>query len=315
MTRLLPVAIFGLCAASAANAQLYDFTINPTSSGLAGPLSFEAQTSGTLIGNHDAATNPAGTRTKPGLFGPFGDTENIAVPASLDIGLAGAINTSTAGTLRLDLDPGTGTLTMTNFAADFLSGGSINLPITLGLLFESFRTRSPSSSYIGGLPINLPIGSASLTQLTATQVGSGAGVLTPTGPSTYDFSLAAVMLLAGEFSALDESFQLPGQAAPIAFAGTIVLDGATAVLTSLTPLVFDTGVQPGLALPQFPLPLPTLLPPGGTANLLLDLTLTDIGISFDGSSKFTATGVVVPVPGAGLLLLTGLAALGWRRRG
>jgi hypothetical protein len=315
MIRVFPALVAGLCVASPANAQLYDFAINRADSGLSGPLSVDAQTSGTLIGDYDPATNPAGTRTKPGLFGTFGDAENVAVPASLGFGLGGPIDTATAGAFRLDLDLVMGSLTMTNFTADFLSGGSVNLPITLSLLFDSFRTRNPSSTYVSlGVPLSLPIGSASLTRLEATQVGAGTGVLTPTGAGTYDFSLAAVMLVSSAFSVLDNGFALPAQEIPIGFAGSLAIDGASAVLTSFAPLVFATDAQPGLALPQFPLPLPTILPPGSTASLLLDLTLTNVGISFDGSSAFSATGVLVPLPGAGWLLAAGLAMLGWRRR-
>jgi hypothetical protein len=161
----------------------------------------------------------------------------------------------------------------------------------------------------------VPFGQASVTALAGTQVGSGAGVLTPTGANSYDFSLSALMLVTGQFSALGNSFQLPGQPTPLTLTGSIIVNGATATLTSLAPLLIDGNSQPGLALPPFPLALPTVLPAGGTSNLLLDLSLTNVNLGFDGNATFNATGVsVVPVPAAGWLFGGALAALRLVRR-
>ncbi len=315
MRRLLCISLVGLCISSPATAQLFDFTLAPASSSLDGPLSVTAKTTGTLVGDYDVSANPAGTRTKPGLFGTFGATENVPVATSLDVNVAGQVSSGTAGMFRLELDPGAGTLSMTNFSADFLNSGAVNLPLSLGLLFDSFRTRNPTSTYPGGFPVTVPLGQASLTQLAGTQVGSGAGVLTATGVNTYDFSLAALLLVTGEFSALGNSFQLPGQPTPTTLTGSIIVNGDTATLTSLVPFLVSGSTQPGLALPQFALALPTVLPTGGTSNFLLDLTVTDLGLSFNGNATFNATGAaVVPVPGAAWLFGGALAALRLLRR-
>ena len=316
MRRLLCLALAGLCISSPATAQLFDFTLTPASSSLNGPLSVTAETIGTLVGDYDATTNPTGTRTKPGLFGTFGATENVAVATSLDVMVNGPVSSGAAGMFQLDLNPGAGTLSMTNFTADFLNSGAVNLPLSLGLLYDSFRTRNPTSTYPGGFPLTVPLGQASLTQLAGTQVGSGAGVLTATGVNTYDFSLAALLLVTGDFSALGNSFQLPGLPTPATLTGSIIVNGNTATLTSLAPILVNGSTQPGLALPRFPLALPTVLPAGGTSNLLLDLTVTDLGLSFNGNATFNATGAaVVPVPAAAWLFGSALAGLRLVRRG
>lgn len=315
MRSWLFIAVLGLGISSPATAQLFDFTLTPATSSLNGPLSVTADTTGTLVGNYDVSTNPAGTRTKPGVFGTFGATENVPVNTSLDVLVAGPVSSGAAGMFRLDLDPGAGTLSMTNFTADFLNSGVVNLPLSLGLLYDSFRTRNPTSTYPGGFPVTVPFGQASLTQLAGTQVGSGVGILTPTGVNTYDFSLAALLLVTGEFSALGNSFQLPGLATPTTLTGSIFVNGDTATLTSLVPFLVDGSAQPGLVLPQFPLALPTVLPSGGTSNLLLNLTVTDVGISFDGNATLNATGsAVVPAPAAAWLFAGALAALRLLRR-
>jgi hypothetical protein len=313
MSSRLPLALATLLLSLPAMGQLYDFTITAPTSGLSGPLLFEASTTGTLIGNYHEVNNPTGTRTKPGLFGTFGPTENEPVPANLGLQVGGPIATRTAGGFSLDLNPGAGTLGMSGFAADFLDSGPASLPITLGLMYESFRTRNPTSTYIGGLPLSIPFGEAALTQMTGQQAGPAAGSLTQTGANTYDFSIAAVMLITAEFTTFGGSFQIPGLPAPFGLSGSLTLDGAAATLTSLTPLSFSAGFQPNLALPQLPLELPTILPPGETAQLLMDLVLTDLDLSFDGLSTINAAGVLVPAPATASLLVVCLFAR--RRRG
>ena len=103
----------------------------------------------------------------------------------------------------------------------------------------------------------------------------------------------------------------PGQAPlPFALQGSLTLNGNSAVISGGTPIDFSQSAQPGQALPEFPLALPTTSDP---ANVLLNLTLADIGIGFQGTANTYATGTLVPTPGA--LCVLGLAgALAARRR-
>ena len=76
----------------------YRFTYLPTQSGLNATLSATVSTSGTMIGNYDAAANPTGTRTKPGIFGSFGSTENLPVAVQdLSVAAEGQVATQTVG--------------------------------------------------------------------------------------------------------------------------------------------------------------------------------------------------------------------------
>ena len=56
-------------------------------------------------------------------------------------------------------------------------------------------------------------------------------------------------------------------------------------------------------MPEFTLPVPTLIPPGETANLEFRLTLTDIQTTLDGAVATEAFGRLVPEPN-GLLFTT-----------
>lgn len=305
------------CGAGAAQAQvvgLYDFAYVPSQSGLTAAIDVGAQAGGTLIGDYDAVDNATGTRTKPGLFGSFGATENVAVNVSnLGIGLGGNLNTDTTGGFRMAFDSNAGTVALSDLSANFLGNGAASLPITVSLSTETFRTRNPTFLY-PGVPIELPIGSASVTALSMTQVGPSIGTLTQTGPNVYDFAVATLVNVSLSAGALGQVIDLPGTAAlPFGFAGSVVFSGQTAVVTSLAPIDFSQSQDPGQVLPEFALPLPTL-DPNTPANVLLNLTLNQIGAEIAGDLRTTANGVLVPAPGSAVLGLAGLL-MAQRRRG
>ncbi|MCS7209996.1 MAG: PEP-CTERM sorting domain-containing protein [Fimbriimonadales bacterium] len=302
-------------ALSLAQAQLYDFTVVAPPSGISGNLSIAARTQGTLIGNYDPDTNPTGTRTKPGIFGPFGPRENVPVNVSIGAAISGNVNRRASGTFRATVDGSTNTLTFENLSLNFLANGAAVLPVTLTIAGQSFRTRNPDSVYI--LPsqgISIPIGSVNLSQFTAVQTGAGAGVLTPTGPNQYDFTAGVLvdLTLAAELLgtpfAQTFPFVLPLQ-------GQVVVSGNTALITSLQQVNFSQTFNPNLELPPFEFGLPTILPPGQTANLIFNLTLEEVGLNIDLDINLRAEGTLVPEPASWSVLGLGLAVFVRRRRG
>lgn len=299
--------------AHAAVVGIYDFAYVPSQSGLSATIDSGLDAGGTLIGNYNEVDNPTGTRTKPGLFGSFGATENVAVNVNnLGVGLSGNLNTDTSGTFRMAFDSAAGTATLSNLAANFLSGGPANLPVTVSLSTETFRTRTPTFLY-PGVPISLPIGSASLTSLSMLQAGPSGGTLTQTGPNTYDFAVAAIVNVTLSASVLGQTFDLPATALPFGFTGSVVFNGDEALVTSLSPIDFSQTQNPAQALPEFALPLPTL-DPNAPANVLLNLTLNQIGADIAGNLQTTANGVLVPAPGMLSLGAFGLILSTRRRR-
>jgi hypothetical protein len=297
-----------------ASAQLYDFNVVAPPSGISGNLAISARTQGTLVGNYNPDTNPNGTRTKPGLFGSFGPTENVPVNVSIGARIGGNINRQAGGTFRATVNGSNNTITFENLSLNFLANGPAVLPVTITLAGQSFRTRNPDSVYI--LPsqgISFPIGTVNLSQFTAVQTGVGAGVLTPAGVDTYDFTagvlvdLTLAANLLGNPLAQTFPFVLPLQ-------GQVVVQGNSAVITSLQPLNFSQSFNPNLDLPAFEFGLPTILPPGSTANLIFNLTLEEIGFEVDLDINLRAEGTLVPEPASLSALGLGLSALLLRRR-
>lgn len=302
-------------AAARAGGDSYQFTIDEKVSGLSASLGFNLQTSGTLVGNWDPNSNPGGTRTKPGLFGPFGPTENVPVPVTIGVGVNGKPQSASSGGFGATLNPKGGSIGITALSANLLADGPVGLGTELSLEYASFRTRAPDSIYIGipGTPLVLPLGNVTLTQLTAAQTGAALGILTPSGLNTFDFAVAVPVSLSVGIDVLGNPLDVPDLPAVLPLAGQIVLNGDSARLMSVQDVGFKNTQEIGEALPQIPFDLPTILPPGETAHLLLDLILEQIGVNMSGQLTLAADGLLIPEPGGAACVALG-ALWGLRRR-
>jgi hypothetical protein len=285
------------CAASGGVVlgQSFDFVLTDAS-GLTGSLTIGIDTNGSLIGDWDPVSNPTGTRTKPGLFGSFGVAENLPVPASVALAIGDDLVAGSSGGFTLLLDAAGGTATATGAALDLIGGGGLALPADVTLSFDSFRTRAPDSTFIGGFPITLPLGELSLTALNFTQTEPAIGVLTPTGPDAWSVALAIAGELTGQVDALGSPLELPPTPAVLPLAGTVTLVGAELVFSAGARLEQDSTQEPMTALPPVPLPLPTILPAGSTANLVANLTLDELSVGFAADIVVQARGEAANCP-------------------
>lgn len=289
-----------LCGRASANSQDFDFVIDSKLSGLVATFGVTVPTTGTLIGNYDELNNPAGTRTKPGLFGSFGETENVPVNMSLTFSVTSDVNTAPLGDFHLQLDADAGTLSISGLHIDYLGSGPQALESEVTLQTDSFRTRNPSSTYIGGIPITLPLSQATLLALSAVQdSGAAPGTLTETGPGQYDFLVIVPTQSAGQVEFGGTVTPFGPSPNPVVLQGQLTLSDDTATMLSTQPLDVSNSQEVNQPLPQIPLDLPTILPPGLTAAVLLDLTVTTTQTSLQGTQTLIANGtkVVTALPG------------------
>jgi hypothetical protein len=289
------LSTLSLATIASAQTRSFDFTIQSTS-GLTGTIAAGINTTGTLIGNYDATNTPTGTRTKPGVFGSFGATENVAVPVTLSAGLNGNLESTTGGGFRLNVDLDSGLATIEEYEANFLSAGALEVPISVMLEFDSFRTRTPTSTYIGGFPITLPLGAVTVSQFRVIQTGPSLGTVTANDIGGFNVVVVPVVEVELSLDFLGNVFELPAITIPFALTGELRITGNTAVLESLTPFTLDQSVPIDQAIPQQAFDLPTIIPPGNTASVLFDLTLDTISAMVDAEFASRATGVVTPCP-------------------
>lgn len=297
-TGIITAAAFSLAfiaGAARAESSRYDCFFDQTHSGLHASTGFAINTSGALIGNWDADSNPEGTRTKPGLFGSFGDDENLPADLTFDFNLGGDVRSATRGTFRLRVNPRRGTLRMTRLEADLLAGGPQTLSADLTFESETFRTRNPESLFIGDIPITIPLGEITMSLLTIVQTEERAvGTLTPIEGQRYAFVVIPMVTLTAEFDVFGTVIDVPPTQLPFPMMGEIEFSGVTATVTSVQPLDLSAGQSVGVALPEFPLDLPTIIPPGDTAHLLLNLVVDEVAAHLTGDITTQATGYLHP---------------------
>ncbi len=283
-----------------ASASNYAFMLESPSGVDISQLHVSAQTEGTLIGNFDAGTNPTGTRTKPGLFGSFGDDENVPVPVELSGSVEGAPHFATMGGFDAELDLAGMQLLLSNYHAAMPLGTDPSLTLAVGFGSDGFRTRSPTSLFPPG-SVTVPFGSATLMEFELQQVGSMAPVaLNPVIPGVFSFSALLPVTIVATVDVLENTLTLPAFPAVLPMDGTLDLTGPEALLMATAEFSAGQSQTLNQPLPDIPLPLPTVLPPGETADLVFRLMLTNLAGEFSAEVRTAAEGILVPEASTGL---------------
>ncbi len=227
---------------------------------------------GTWIGNYDATNNPTGTRTIPGLFGGSG---NNPIPFSGILKPTASIdNSHPAGDFDLTFDSATGALAISELALDALNGQEGTIQTSMVLTYATFRTVQPTSTYFGVTGFEVPLTTDQVTEASAVQTGPAVGVASPTAVGTWSFSVGVPV----DFTIVGTAFATPfNQTVPsvLAMTGTITIT-PTGLLVQMSASGNETTPIPaGPPVTGIAIPLPTMLPPGQTANLLMDATFTE----------------------------------------
>ena len=188
---------------------------------------------------------------------------------------------------------------VSNLSFDLLGGTAGTLPATININYQTFRTFTPNSVFPGGVTIPVPVGSANVTKLQAVQTGKPVSGLLVPQKNGYTFTVAVPVDLILSADALGtpiaDNSVIPS-VLPITGTVTVTPTGlqftfAVAGSNSQTQPVANGGFT------NQPLALPTVLPSGGTANLLISGTVTQVAVTTTINSTIRGAGVRRPVPG------------------
>ncbi|MAB82593.1 MAG: hypothetical protein CMJ24_04045 [Phycisphaerae bacterium] len=266
-----------------------------------GDVSVQSQTTvataGTLVGDWDAELNPGGTQTIPGLFGGSG---NNPIALSLDQVNAGGGSFAVTGDFGLNVDTELQLISVESMAIEMAAGSSIPFDSSVVMLYETFRSVSPDSLYIGGFEVPVPLASGQLDAWSFSQVGIANGALVETGVvDEWAFALPATLAIAASGVVGESPVALPPVLLPVLLTGTYIdSDDGGSIVIQFDDSVDETEVfDPPTSLPDVPLPLPTILPPGSAANVVLSMMSDSIAFQLGASVQISAAPDVLDVPG------------------
>lgn len=249
---------------------------------------------GTWIGNYDAVTNPTGTRTIPGLFGGSG---NSAIPFSSTVKPKATIsNTHPSGTFRFGFDQATGVVDVGNLSLDLLAGQAGTISTSMLLTYSSFHTAQPTSTFPGLTNVDVPVDNGSLTSATALQSGPAIGAATANADGTWNFAVTVPVNVTVSGTALAQPFTSTS-AGGLALTGTISIAGNVISITSQGSVNETVPVTAPPPLVNQPFDLPTVLPSGSVAHLLMNGTFSDGTSTTTASSNLAMTGTPAPILG------------------
>lgn len=294
LTRFLPLSLLALpLTMGSVHAQTFDFTLNGTSSTTQFDSNLGLNLPGTVIGDFDAATNPGGTTTIPGLFGGGGNNLiDLNLGLGVDVDFAGVPD----GAFSMDVATEALSVGVSGLQLDLLGGATLDAPLNISLLYDTFRTTNPGALFVGGFPISLPLGNSTISDLTIEQNGDSLlGILVPGAISgEYTFTVLVPVELSLTVDVLGNSTPVGPLPLALPLVGDLVLGGGGASVT----IGFDQSASQsipdplgGFELENIPFPLPTILPPGDVANLLLTASIGSIDLGVDLSAMLVADGV------------------------
>lgn len=242
---------------------------------------------GDWIGSHDATLNPGGTRTLPGLFGGSG---NLAIPYSgSGRSLIELPSATPIGGFSLWFDEATAQLRMNFLLVDALAGRTAAVQSSLVVTYGNFRTVAPTSTYPGASNLALPLEDGVVTVVEATQTGEAMTTATPAGAAQWDFILNVPVQVRVAGTVMGDPFE-SAEPATLSLQGQIDLRQGTLRVSGQGAVSETVAVPPPAPLVRQPMGIPTILPPGATANLLVNGTFAQGSSTTTASANLAATG-------------------------
>ena len=284
--------------------------IDPVQSSIDGEFQQSTSMPGTLIGNWHQKTNPDGTSTLPGFFGGSG---NNLIGVELTPSLGGPFDSPCMGGLSIELDTPNGLVTIENLLLTAFDNGPATFPVTLGMLYETFRTVQPDSLFPGGIPIDIPLGEGSLTTMQFEQALAVTTELAPISTNLWSYYVDIPITVTIEATVLET------KTGPIVSPGVLQLSGTIESINNQYQFMGTTSFKsnevvedPPIAFENIPFEAPTILPAGQIAHLLLSASAESATMITAANLHFMAFGDTLfpgDVDGDGIVGVTDLLAI------
>ena len=267
-------------------------SVDPSQSSLEGTFSQTMHMPGTLIGDYDEKTYPEGTMTRPGVWGGSG---NQPIDCSIEPIFGGDFGGQLNGLLDIDLVSDE-VLTLNAMSLSAFEKGQ-SIPLSVIFEYETFRSITPDSLFVGGFPVEVPIGEGTMTSLAIDL------------PVAFDVALKPINV--GEWSMYGEvpviittSFTIfETDTGPLPTPGILTLQGTVSNLNGELSMnatsswdVSETVEDPPFYFDNLPLELPTIIPPGDFAGVYLSVIADEATSTAVGMLEFTAIGDSQGVP-------------------
>jgi hypothetical protein len=273
---LLVLASLVVCPAL--HAQTLAAVVNREASTSAVDFDSTLKTSGTLVGDFDAVSNPLGTQTRLGFAGGSG---NMPIPTTVDVLSTSGGSAAPDGVFGLGLDLPALSGSLHGLALELASGSTFPANASARLTYETFRTISPNCFFLAIGAVTLPLGEVGqVRDIVLVQTDTAAVQFVPTpDPQRFDFeavvpallSLVVDMTLGGE----PRSMPLADLPVLLPVSGTLQRTGNDRfeMRAVLAPQTFDGLLDlAGEPLPPTALSLPCVSQPANpNPNLVLHL--------------------------------------------
>lgn len=294
MSRFAAVlAGLSLASCAAAAAERYQCEVQPQSTYTQNTL-VQLPLAGTWIGNYDAVTNPSGTRTRLGLFGGSG---NVPIPFSSTLKPTVSITDAhPGGAFEFSFDSATGAVAVAGMQLDFLDGQTGTLATSMVLTYSAFNTQQPTSVFPALTNAQVPLDSGTLTEAGAAQTGAALGTAVASGSGSWTFTVGVPVDVTVSGTSLGQPFSTTSQGV-LVLAGTFSISGNTLTMSTQGSVNETVPVPAPAPLVNVPFDLPTVLPAGQVARLLINGTFSNGTSTTTGSSALQVSGARVIRPG------------------
>ena len=184
--------------------------------------------------------------------------------------LGGPFNSPCEGGLTIEPNFSDSQLLINDLHLSAFNDAPGTFSVTLGMLYETFRTVQPGALFPGGIQVDIPIGEGSLTTMLFEQSVPTETELLQTGDQIWSFDADVVVTITSEFEILGTSTGPLVTPSLLNITGTLEINESQYHINATSSWSTEELIEdPPITFNDVPFEAPTVIPPGSVASLLL----------------------------------------------